>query len=51
MKPISTFLRPFSALLLALFVFQGCNALNPLCGKRSTIPGYRITFCNHGHVR
>ena len=38
MKPISTFLRPFSALLLALFVFQGCNALNPLCGSARPSP-------------
>ena len=38
MKPISTFLRPFSALLLALLVFQGCNALNPLCGSARPSP-------------
>ena len=38
MKTISTFLRPFSALLLALLVFQGCNALNPLCGSARPAP-------------
>ena len=38
MRPISAFLRPFSALLLALLVFQGCNALNPLCGSARPSP-------------
>jgi hypothetical protein len=33
MKRIGAFLRPLSALVLALLVFQGCNALNPLCGS------------------
>jgi hypothetical protein len=30
--------RPLSALLLALLVFQGCNALNPLCGSARPSP-------------
>jgi hypothetical protein len=38
MKRISDFLRPLSALLLALLVFQGCNALNPLCGSARPAP-------------
>ena len=38
MKRISAFLRPLSALLLALLVFQGCNALNPLCGSARPTP-------------
>ena len=38
MKQISAFLGPFSALLLALLVFQGCNALNPLCGSARPSP-------------
>jgi hypothetical protein len=37
MKPID-YLRPLSVLALALFVFQGCNALNPLCGKARPSP-------------
>jgi hypothetical protein len=37
-KGITTFLRPLSALLLALLVFQGCNALNPLCGSARPAP-------------
>jgi len=38
MKRISAFLRPLGALLLALLVFQGCNALNPLCGSARPVP-------------
>jgi hypothetical protein len=38
MKRIGAFLRPLSALLLALLVFQGCNALNPLCGSARPAP-------------
>src|SRR5271169_3272800 len=38
MKRISALLRPLSALLLALLVFQGCNALNPLCGSARPAP-------------
>ncbi|MGA8492551.1 MAG: hypothetical protein WB711_19150 [Terriglobales bacterium] len=38
MKPIGAFLRPFSVPLLALLVFQGCNALNPLCGSARPAP-------------
>jgi hypothetical protein len=38
MKRIRAFLRPLSALLLALLVFQGCNALNPLCGSARPAP-------------
>src|SRR5258708_39437935 len=33
MEPNSTFWRTFCAVLLALLVFQGCNALNLLCGS------------------
>jgi hypothetical protein len=38
MKRISSLLRPLGALLLALLVFQGCNALNPLCGSARPAP-------------
>lgn len=38
MKPINASLRPLSALLLAVLVFQGCNALNPLCGSARPAP-------------
>jgi hypothetical protein len=38
MKRFSSFLRLCSALLLALLVFQGCNALNPLCGSARPAP-------------
>jgi hypothetical protein len=38
MKRISASLRPLSALLLAVFLFQGCNALNPLCGSARPAP-------------
>ncbi len=37
-KRISAFLRPLSALLLALLVFQGCNALDLLCGSARPAP-------------
>jgi hypothetical protein len=37
-KAIPAVLRPLSALLLALLVFQGCNALNPLCGSARPAP-------------
>jgi len=32
-------LRPLSALLLAVLILQGCNALNPLCGSARPAPG------------
>lgn len=38
MKLINASLRPLSALLLAVLVFQGCNALNPLCGSARPAP-------------
>src|ERR1700694_2821507 len=38
MKRISAFMRPLSALLLALLVFQGCNTINPLCGSARPAP-------------
>jgi hypothetical protein len=38
MKRISAFLRPLGALLLAMLLFQGCNALNPLCGSARPAP-------------
>ena len=31
-------LRSLSALVLALLVLQGCNALNPLCGSARPVP-------------
>jgi hypothetical protein len=37
-KAVTAFLRPLSALLLAVLVFQGCNALNPLCGSARPAP-------------
>jgi hypothetical protein len=38
MKRISAFFRLVSALLFALLLFQGCNALNPLCGSARPAP-------------
>jgi IPT/TIG domain len=38
MKQINALLRSFSPLLLALLVFPGCNALNPLCGSSRPVP-------------
>jgi hypothetical protein len=38
MKRICAWLRPLSTLLLALLVFPGCNALNPLCGSARPSP-------------
>jgi hypothetical protein len=38
MKRINASLRPVSALLLAVLIFQGCNALNPLCGSARPAP-------------
>jgi hypothetical protein len=38
MKRICTSLPPLSVLLLALLVFQGCNAMNPLCGSSRPAP-------------
>lgn len=38
MRPISAFLRLFSALLFAVLLFPGCNALNPLCGSARPVP-------------
>jgi hypothetical protein len=37
-KTTNAFLQPLSALLLALLLFQGCNALNPLCGSARPVP-------------
>lgn len=39
MKRITTFLWPLGALLIAAFVLQGCNSLNPLCGSARPSPG------------
>ena len=38
MKSISTSMRPFCALLLAVLILQGCNALNPLCRSARPAP-------------
>ena len=38
MKRVSAFLRPLTALLLALLVFQACNALNPACASARPAP-------------
>jgi hypothetical protein len=38
MKPIGAFLRFLGVPVLALLVFQGCNALNPLCGSARPAP-------------
>lgn len=38
MKLINASLRPLSALLLAVLILQGCNALNPLCGSARPAP-------------
>jgi hypothetical protein len=38
MRRIGAFLLPLSSLLLALIVFQSCNALNPLCGSARPAP-------------
>ena len=38
MKRIRASWRPLSALVLALVVFQGCNAINPLCGSARPAP-------------
>src|SRR5450631_3161855 len=38
MKRICASLPPLSALLLALLLFQGCNATNPLCGSSHPAP-------------
>ncbi len=38
MKRIGALLLPASTLLVALLVFQGCNALNPLCGSSRPAP-------------
>jgi hypothetical protein len=38
MTQIKALVRSFGALLLALLVFQGCNALNPLCGSSRPVP-------------
>jgi hypothetical protein len=37
-KVLSAYLQPLSMLLLSLLVFQGCNALNPLCGSARPAP-------------
>src|SRR5208282_5322675 len=38
MKRISAFVRSLSVLMLALLVFQACNALNPACGSARPAP-------------
>ena len=38
MKRITLLLRTPSALLLAVMLLQGCNALNPLCGSARPAP-------------
>src|SRR5260370_39960842 len=38
MKRINASSRPLSALLLAVLILQGCNALNPLCGSARPVP-------------
>jgi hypothetical protein len=38
MKPIGDYLRPLSVLVLALFMLQGCNTLNPFCGSTRPSP-------------
>jgi hypothetical protein len=38
MRRISIFLRSLGAILIALLIFQGCNALNPLCGSARPAP-------------
>ena len=38
MKRVSFLLRRLSLLVLALLVFQACNALNPLCGSARPTP-------------
>ena len=37
-KIAGAFLRPFCALLLAMLILQGCNAINPLCGSARPSP-------------
>src|ERR1700676_2223384 len=37
-KVLSAYLQPLSMLLLSLLIFQGCNALNPLCGSARPAP-------------
>ncbi len=38
MRRIGVFLRSLGAVLIALLIFQGCNALNPLCGSARPAP-------------
>jgi hypothetical protein len=38
MKRTGAFLQSLSVLLLASLVFQGCNAVNPLCGSARPAP-------------
>jgi hypothetical protein len=38
MKPVGVVFGSISALLLALLVFQACNALNPACGSARPAP-------------
>ena len=55
MKRIHASLRTLSTLLLAVFVLQGCNALNPLCGSARPAPSISslspatITFAQVQH--
>jgi hypothetical protein len=38
MKRIRTFPQPLIALLFAMLILQGCNALNPFCGSARPTP-------------
>jgi hypothetical protein len=38
MKRMKIFSQPLGALLLAVLILQGCNALNPLCGSVRAAP-------------
>ncbi len=38
MKPIGDCMRPLGVPVLALFVLQGCNTLNPFCGSARPAP-------------
>ena len=37
-KSVTAFLGPFSAILLASLILQGCNAINPFCGSSRPSP-------------
>jgi hypothetical protein len=46
MKQISASFRPLSTLLLAVLLFTGCNALNPLCGSARPAPSVSSLSAN-----